>query len=77
MDPPYINTCNDNYNNADLNIYEYIYNNDIKKYKSSIICCLENIWMIKLLFKNNNISDPYDKQYQGSKKNTTHIIITK
>ena len=77
IDPPYINTCNEFYKNTDMCIYEYIYDNNINDWKSNPICCLENIWIIKMLFRENNISNPYDKTYQGSKKKTNHIIITK
>ena len=77
LDPPYIGTCNDFYMDKSMNIYEYLYNNNINKFVCFIYLILENIWINKLLFSSNNISDPYDKQYEMSKKKTTHIIITK
>ena len=61
-----------------INIYEYIYKirNDLLILKSTILLCLEDIWIIRLLF--DNLKDcfiTYDKLYQVSKKKTTHIII--
>lgn len=76
IDPPYINTCNNFYTNAGLNIYEYFYINDIKKENAKIYLILEDIWIIKLLFKNHKILNSYDKLYQGNKKKTNHIVIT-
>ena len=67
LDPPYIGTCND----------FYIDNNNINNFVCFIYLILENIWINKLLFSSNNISDPYDKKYELSKKKTTHIIISK
>lgn len=75
LDPPYLNSCNDFYLKKDINIYEYLHNNNIDDEGAYIICILENIWVIKLLFQNNNISSEYDKLYQASKRKTTHIII--
>jgi len=76
MDPPYINCVNGMYTNPDLNIYEYLSNNDIKFQDSNIYLILEDIWMIRLLFKGNKFLLSYDKQYEESKKQTTHIIIS-
>jgi len=76
MDPPYLQTCNDFYLNKDVNIYEYLYNNDIKNEKARIYLILENMWIINLLFKRNKIIDEYSKTYQTSKKKTSHILIT-
>lgn len=75
LDPPYLGLCNDFYLNTDINIYEYLFNNNISKEKAKIYLILENNWIIKLLFKNNNILLEYDKKYQTTKKNTSHIII--
>ena len=75
LDPPYISTCNDYYTNSDMNIYEHLYNNNINSFKGNIILILENIWLNKLLFKTNFISESYEKLYQHSKKKTSHIII--
>jgi len=75
IDPPYLSLCNDFYQNKTINIYEYIFNNDLRDFKSRIYLILENMWIIKLLFKNYNILSKYDKQYQISKKKTQHLLI--
>jgi len=77
IDPPYINTCNNYYINNNMNIYEWIFNNNINEFKSDIHFIVENVWINKLLFKNNLISESYKKTYQCSKKKTEHIIIKK
>lgn len=75
IDPPYLQSCNDFYLNKDVNIYEYLFDNDINKEKAKIILCLENTWIIKLLFK-GKYNVVYDKKYELSKKKTSHIVIT-
>ena len=76
MDPPYLQCCNkDYYLDSNVNIYEYLYNNNIKNNKALIILILENNWIIKLLFNNSFILKEYNKLYQTSKKLTTHLII--
>jgi site-specific DNA-adenine methylase len=77
MDPPYIATCNSFYANTDMNIYEWLYKNNINTFQAEVVLILENIWINKLLFQSNNVSEPYSKNYQFSKKKTTHIIIKK
>jgi len=76
LDPPYLNTSNGEYSDYILNIYEYIYNNNINDWKANTYLILENIWIIRLLFKDNFMTEPYDKMYEGSKKKTNHIIIS-
>ena len=74
LDPPYLASENSFYKDPTVNIYEYLFNNDIKKEKALILLCLENNWIIKLLFKGKkNIT--YDKKYEASKKKTEHILI--
>lgn len=75
LDPPYMQCCNDFYINKSINIYEYFYKNKIQNYKSNIYFILEDIWIIRLLFENNNIIDYYDKRYEISRKKTKHLII--
>ena len=75
LDPPYINTNNDFYVNKTLNVYEYFYKNKIELFKSQILLILEDIWVIRLLFSNNNIVNSYGKTYELSKKKTSHIVI--
>jgi hypothetical protein len=77
LDPPYITGCNDLYHNPDTNLYENFYNNPIENFKASIFLILENVWLIKLLFKKSKILFEYDKNYLNHKKRkTTHIIIS-
>ena len=57
-------------------IYEYLFNNNIKNENAKIILCLEYSWLIKLLFKDNT-HILYDKKYEiGKKRKTIHTIIT-
>lgn len=74
LDPPYLMSDNSWYKDPTVNVYEYLFDNDIKKEKALIVLCLENNWIIKLLFKGKK-SLTYDKQYETTKKKTTHIII--
>ena len=75
MDPPYVKTCNDFYENQSMNIYEYLYYNKINNMKAKIYLILEQMWIINLLFhENNKIS--YDKKYNCiGKRKTVHLII--
>ena len=77
LDPPYLQTCNDFYQDKNMNIYEWLYNNNINNFKCSVYLILENIWIVKLLFQNNKKYEPYYKKYETTKKKTEHIIITK
>ena len=74
LDPPYLIACNDFYNNNNVNIYEWLYNNNIRQLNSQIILILEKNWIIELLFKDYN-KIYYNKLYQTSKKHTEHILI--
>lgn len=76
LDPPYLSSYNDFYFDSSTLIYEYLFNNDIEKEKAKIYLILENMWIIKMLFKNNKFVFEYNKKYEGSKKKTTHIIIS-
>jgi len=75
IDPPYIMACNDFYSDKKLNMYQYFYDNKIENNKAHIYLILEDHWMLRLLFANNNILLKYAKTYQISKKVTNHIII--
>jgi site-specific DNA-adenine methylase len=74
LDPPYLSSENSFYKEPSTKIYEYLHDNDINQEKAKILLCLENIWIIKLLFKNKK-SIVYDKKYETNKKITKHIII--
>jgi site-specific DNA-adenine methylase len=76
LDPPYIASCNTMYGSYSVNMYEYISENNIKNNIGNIYLILENIWIIKMLFKENNILVEYDKKYEMSKKKTSHILIS-
>ena len=70
IDPPYINSCNAFYSSAKINIYEYIHDNNATIYPSKIFFILENIWIIKLLFKTWSELSIYNKTYQSKQKKT-------
>lgn len=78
IDPPYLKSFNDFYNNKDINVYEWVFNNKelLLNSKNKIIFILENMWIIFLLFNDFNILSYYDKQYCVSKKKTTHIVYS-
>lgn len=77
LDPPYMQACNNFYTEErNFNIYEYIAHNNFKNKSAYIIFCLENNWIIQLIFKDYQNKILYDKLYQASKKKTTHIIIS-
>lgn len=78
LDPPYLASCNDFYNNSDCNIYEWVFNNKatLLDTKNKIIFILENMWIIKLLLRDFKILFEYDKHYDLSKKKTTHIVYS-
>ena len=80
LDPPYMDSYNGFYNGDNqkqVNIYEYLYYNNINNFNSNIYLILENTWIIKMLFESNNIISTYYKKYEISKNQTCHIIITK
>lgn len=78
LDPPYLASCNDFYNNKDCNIYEWVCDNKelLLNSKNKILFILENMWIIKLLLKDFKILFEYDKYYDLSYKKTTHIIYS-
>ncbi len=65
-------SCNDMYNHKGVNIYEHLYKNPISKENAKINLCVENIWIIKLLVQKYNFIE-YAKNYEISKKKTTHV----
>jgi site-specific DNA-adenine methylase len=75
LDPPYISTCNDFYMDHNMNVYEWLYNNDIMNFEAFVYCIFEDIWIIKLLFS-KCFKTIYDKKYQTTKKKTSHCIIS-
>jgi len=75
IDPPYLLSFNMFYQDFNTNVYEFFSNNNIKHFKAKLIFILENNWIIKILFKDEK-TFIYDKKYQISKKETSHIIIS-
>jgi len=75
LDPPYLTECNDFYLDHTINIYEYLYNNNIKNFKCKILLILAENWIIRLLFK-DAIKSEYSKVYEVSKKKINHLLIT-
>jgi site-specific DNA-adenine methylase len=76
LDPPYLKTCNDFYQNKDINIYEFLNDRSIDTYRAFIILILEDMWIIRLLFKNSQIIQTNNKTYQTTKKKTAHLTIS-
>ena len=85
LDPPYMMTQNsfyneeiqqNNTNRKYLNVYEYLYHNNIKNFNCKIYLVLEDMWIIRLLF--NQFKDTfiqYNKKYQTTKRDTFHLLI--
>lgn len=74
LDPPYLDSCNDFYLNCNVNVYEYLFDNDIDNEDAYIMLCLEKMWIMQLLFRGKKQIE-YSKLYQPRKRMTTHIII--
>lgn len=74
LDPPYLSSVNSWYSDPTINIYEHLMDNDINREKATILICLENFWVIRLLFRGKKFI-VYDKKYEISKKKTEHILI--
>jgi len=77
VDPPYLQSCNSYYEDLkhQKNIYEYIYDNKINKYKCKFVIVIEKMWIIVMLFKDCKNKIEYSKQYQqASHRKTTHIL---
>lgn len=73
-DPPYIKRDNTFYSNHNLNIYEFVKNNEIFKNPSKIIFVVEENKKINEIFYGfEKIS--YGKKYDTTQTKTTHLII--
>lgn len=79
LDPPYIISTNSFYRNPNLNIFEYLSINKIQKFGCRVILCLNDNWIIRLMFE-GCIKEEYDKQYETSRgrndNKVKHLIIT-
>ena len=76
LDPPYMASCNDLYSSS-TNVYEYLYNHNIKNEKAQIYLILEDIWIVRLLFQTNTIVIDYKKNYEMTHRKTSHVVIGK
>ena len=75
IDPPYMLSCNSEYDNPNFNIYMYLSYNDMCNEIADIVLCLEDTWLIRFLFKKYTFIT-YNKTYSlGGKKKTTHTVI--
>lgn len=75
LDPPYMDVNNTLYRDPTNEIYEYLHENDIDQEKAKIYLILEKMWIMDLLFKDNE-KIIYDKTYTSfNKKKTSHMII--
>jgi site-specific DNA-adenine methylase len=70
-DPPYLLSSNgfydDDYGKTSVNIYEYIYKNDLRDFKSKILLTLEKNMFVNLLFDKYKKTE-FDKKYTGTTK---------
>lgn len=70
-DPPYLLSCNgfydDIYGDTSVNIYEYIYKNDLRDFKSKILLTLEKNMFVNLLFDKYEKTE-FEKKYTGITK---------
>jgi site-specific DNA-adenine methylase len=74
IDPPYLSLCNDFYKCPSIEIYKWLFDNSINKMKCKIVLCLQDMWIIRLLFKKCQFIT-YAKKYETSQRTTTHCII--
>ena len=76
LDPPYLESCNDFYNNEGSNIYDWVVNNKLLllNSKNKIMFILQNMWIIKLLLKDFKVMFEYKKTYSLGHNKTTHIV---
>jgi site-specific DNA-adenine methylase len=70
-DPPYLLSSNgfydDIYGETTVSIYEYIYKNDLRDFKSKILLTLEKNLFVNLLFDKYKKTE-FDKKYTGNTK---------
>jgi hypothetical protein len=76
LDPPYISTHNDFYLNSSMEIYNYLYKNNMMKVKAYVMLILEDLWITNLLF-DKAYKYSYNKKYNGfNKKQVNHTIYS-
>ena len=81
FDPPYLNRDKRPYVKPTLRVYDYFKNNNINTFNSHIFFMLEDIPIVRELFIDNKIYEPYHKKYTIKSKdptrtNTKHIVIS-
>jgi hypothetical protein len=79
LDPPYLLSDNTYYDlskdeRRNFNIYQYIFNNNDRKFKADIYFILEYNWIISLLFKEHILIKEYGKTYDITKRKTIHQV---
>jgi len=76
-DPPYLLSdagfYDAVYKDTTLNIYEYIYKNDLRDFKSKILLTLEKNLFVRLLFDKYKKTE-FDKRYTGIKKRKSKYL---
>lgn len=75
LDPPYLETDNSHYVNADMSVYEYLENVKLKNFKASILMIVGTNWVMRLIFK-EYIKKEYSKMYQAKKNVVKHLVIS-
>lgn len=79
IDPPYLQSCNDYYEESGTNIYQYLYSNPPQNFNAYFVFALEYIWINKLLFKDCIDKSKClikNKTYEAKKKKTEHFYFT-
>lgn len=81
LDPPYLTSNNSFYNHPSLNIFNYLFKNNINDEKAYIYLIIESTFIMDKLFDNLK-KITYDKGYQtnnisskGGKRKTEHMIL--
>ncbi len=77
LDPPYINSTNRYYRDPCFDIYEHIFDDNMKMFESVILFHLEKTFITCLLTKDKLYEImKYDKTYEINKRKTTHILLS-
>jgi hypothetical protein len=76
LDPPYAFSCNTFYIDKNIdNIYTRL-SSTFYINKCTFYLIIQDLWIMRILFKDFKILDCYDKHYQLKHKKTYHIIIS-
>lgn len=81
LDPPYLTSNNSFYNHPSVNIFNYLFKNNINNEKAYIYLIIENTFIMEKIFDGLK-KITYDKGYQtnnistkGGKRKTEHMIL--